>query len=1651
MNGAKDVGGVKKAEKRSYIGGIFYKTLSELIESNGDGTAQGAVNAGIGELPADPFKVMQRSLQYQEFSHDSRLFNSPPSDQQQSSFRANSKSYLDVVALGDSGAYSLSHLSGLVSLTALERVIKTTEALRLALGSLQSTVKTRGIECSFIDVPTVSSCLSEELSQPFYYRLEMIVEGIVTNKSSSTFDECINLYARRILEEAFHAEQSPDIVSSEITVLMGRRLDQKQKIDVRHISSRRQQVLSTLKAATVGDGEIMMEILIKMRRSLAFFDIEGFENSYNGTNGGGDPSDADKRDLGYTSGFMKITRHYHFSYRDDKGFNRCFARHPFDSLCRGVFLNDNDVVLYKNLYLSHISKVSRTTGNADDEEEPAGPDDPIFLNQVFRLVEQTKKFTVQGEFVFAAEWLILLCTIIKNDEQTLVKASRLMSADIGRVHSVRNALTVISAVSSTIETRVLEVLNGMGKGGVTDTDNSGGRGKGSTGKDVSVELLTMIQHFSAISLAYEELKTIILAMCSEIKYSEFQTIKAGLVHELWQMFDKEKRLVPLVNPKDVTRDRRGLIAMVGMIRDAKTHVTKISTYLRVLEATLGSNIMMHLMRTAPKQDKLQARQLHKWTETPSSMCDLLGFVECFDKMEIIRSPRTRATQSWFLNLERSNTKMAFGLRDPVRWDDVISFLDFSNLEQNFLWASTTVPRPKNHFAELDFNCMIVDELERHEAPKFMVEEAAIVRYLVETHCLRALSETAFSSFTARVDSPLSINAKMSLSLNRYNNYLGIANNMDREAIIRRLYTPARIKDAMHAVPGMHGACKIKVINKYINGPKSKYTSGGVFGSNRLLSVLGYNAQNIFTHVWMIPPLFATRPNSMPGLTMSINVGISGQSALHWGMPKKHFHDEPDPAPGVAKPKDKDKSKDKGDGFHSRLAAYTLYHLPEPLEIEVVIKYSYDIPAAEARARKSFGYELSRCSNHLSTAPEWKLNKVTIPHVQAAKKDRRRGGSDHDDYDSDDDDKGTNSSEYTSGELNDRGADLNMQVMAAKHCYASIECVALFPDHATGRESELLEMVSKIVSTPRKVTDENPNYDRTVDEMERVFGEDTAASAIQRYLREQKVPRPYVPCKINFTLLAKERVALRKGGGIAGVLGNRAPPTASTRETSDADSQSNTRSREDKGSVPPKGQPIGSPGLTIGQHAINRLVARTLWFSQEACNNIWSCTNGQYKLCYGELAEDELEAYKQCKISGLHLDSLHHLRINAMLTCQYDIFLDCSVRSTTVASSLHTVCAYIKSTRDLLAHNYPSTLNLVALQRTLLIYISLGLRMVMLAPDCVHLRGGCFLIMNRLKYLEGLLALMPESLILPDKSEFVNINYYESSLAMVQTGSDGPASRGGRVEEEQRLRVKEFDLRKALGGADTVEEAVKTLGEIGDMASILLEALSKDIDADLMTLDMRMKFRGMNDNLHKMKPTLDLHRTRLTNKGNPNAILGAGQGQQQLPPSLSVMFSHEGLTSIEQEELFDARRDWIHREAHDEKLVNPPEVSRKQRPLLDVAMAAAKFNSKSTKLSGMSESQKDRFDDKRGGAHGPLQKPDDSSTVEEGDGPVPMLAISNVLKAANNAVRSKNHLEQSHTSVNASVNENAKVSDDATSKTGPTAGSSAVSASALKNP
>jgi hypothetical protein len=1606
------------------MGNLFYVTLQELLDTS----------AGNGVLPADPFRTMVTSLQCMEFGHNEELHDSNENNnigtdrgEKAALFSPNSQSYLGLIALGDSGTYSLNHIHKLISSNAIERVVNLMGALHGALGSLQSEVKTRGIECNFMDVPLVNSCMSEKYSQPTYYRQDIIVEGVVTNSSNAPFDDCINLYVRRILEEAFQAEQSEDIVSSEITVLMGRRLDKKQKIDVRHISSRRQQVISILKAATVGEGEVYMDILIKLRRSLEYYDDHGQEGR----------GATDEVSIDDSLGLMKIKRRYHFSYQDDKGFHRCFAKYPFDSLTRGIYLSDRDILLYKNMYRSHVGKIRRVF-DPDAEEAPLGPEEPLFLGEVSLLVKESKAHIKAGEYVYAAEWLMVLCSFIADNDSTLLKVSRLMSGDIGRVHSARNALDVIIEVGDVLERRIRECLASVAEvdaaaapAAMNNIKNAkGGQPQGKMGpgpaRGASTEIISLTNHFKALSLAHIEFKKIILSLMSGVKYSEFQSIRAGLTHEMWELFDVETRRVPKINPLEISRDRKGMIAMVRMIRSTYGHLQRIRAFLHMMEATIGANVMKFLVDLSEVHSKIEARKLYLWTQFPTHIRDLLGYIESFDKQTVMNVPSSTRTVSWFLNSESQRTVTAFGLRVPVKWDDIVAYIEFSGLEANFLRAATTVRRPRGgHFAELSYEAMVLDERNRHESPKFMVEEAAKVRYLIETHALRALHEAAYRSFTRRTDAPLSINANMSIYMSSFNDYLHKSHGLNKNNLIQRLYTTARVKDAMHLVPGAHGACKIKVINRYINAPKAQYTSGGVFGTNRMLTVLGYNAQNVFTHVWMIPPLFPAAPNTSTGIAMSINVGISGRSALHWGMPKRKFHEAPveDNGSGdkAASAANKNKKGQKMDSFYTQLGAYTPYHFPEPFEIEVAIKYSYELSSSEMRCRKSFGFELSRCTAHLGMTAEWKLHTVTIPHAKGA--NTGSGGSSNRGADDEEDDKGAaDETIYTARELEERGADLNMQGMAAKHCVASIGCSVLYPDHASGREEELLDMVSKLVSSPKEVTEDEPDYDRTSTDSDRVFADDKSAGTnIQRYLRERKVPRPYVPCRINFTMLAVERVSLRKKQGIMGGGGSKAaavaiPGTAGGQTDNATGGGGSVADSEAESSVG-GGASKGFPGLTIGQAGLSRLIARTIWFSPSACTNVWACTGGNYKRCYGELAEVELEKYKLRKMEGRHLSALDHLQMNAMLTCQYDIFLECAIRHSTVVASLNTMCAYIETTRSILTHNPISTINLMSLQRTLLLYIGLSLRLVMLSPDCVQLRGGCFLILDKVARLERLLLIMPEKLLLPDKTEFINLEVYESSRNNIASKV------GATMDNEQGLRIKEFELRKALGSASVVEEACDMLGEILVCCHALLESLGNNIDRDLQTLDMRMKFKALSHaslkEQERRHPELAHAFIKLSNANNPNATFnnnnsnngtasGSGghthEGEDgshghhssdnkgyQLPMSAKMLFSTEDLSGIELEDLQQARKDWIAREQYEDddtsaansKIGGP----RKFRPLLDVAQASAQYNSKSTKLTNLSEAAKDSFADKQSNLLNapPIQQSTKSTTTTGGGG------------------------------------------------------------------
>jgi hypothetical protein len=119
-------------------------------------------------------------------------------------------------------------------------------------------VKTAKFEASFLEVPSVSLAFSAAIAQPRSLRAALTVEAVIKGKA---FDDCINAFIKRVVEEAFEAEQNKDILTVSFKAVMGR--GSAHVIDVKTIRSKRVQVLSLLKSAVMDDGEVYVEMYVR--------------------------------------------------------------------------------------------------------------------------------------------------------------------------------------------------------------------------------------------------------------------------------------------------------------------------------------------------------------------------------------------------------------------------------------------------------------------------------------------------------------------------------------------------------------------------------------------------------------------------------------------------------------------------------------------------------------------------------------------------------------------------------------------------------------------------------------------------------------------------------------------------------------------------------------------------------------------------------------------------------------------------------------------------------------------------------------------------------------------------------------------------------------------------------------------------------------------------------------------------------------------------------------------------------------------------------------------------------------------------------------------------------------------------------------------
>jgi hypothetical protein len=150
-------------------------------------------------------------------------------------------------------------------------------------------IPSQHLKATFVEVIGANSvCLSPSVAVIRSHAcIESIVEVIVQARSLNT---AITTFIKRVVEETVRADESQFIISSKIKVIMSTsesntpRLSSLQRVHARRhvryafetieycvqdINNKREQVLSSMKAAAVDGGDIYLEFFLKVTRLLA--------------------------------------------------------------------------------------------------------------------------------------------------------------------------------------------------------------------------------------------------------------------------------------------------------------------------------------------------------------------------------------------------------------------------------------------------------------------------------------------------------------------------------------------------------------------------------------------------------------------------------------------------------------------------------------------------------------------------------------------------------------------------------------------------------------------------------------------------------------------------------------------------------------------------------------------------------------------------------------------------------------------------------------------------------------------------------------------------------------------------------------------------------------------------------------------------------------------------------------------------------------------------------------------------------------------------------------------------------------------------------------------------------------------------------------
>ena len=770
-------------------------------------------------------------------------------------------------ALGAISCFGLNHISKLVDETSLQNVLVLLPTIRDALGNLPAKVTTKTIEATFVECSSINDGLAANLMTPRVHNFEVTIEAVV---KGVVFDDCLVLFIRRVIEEAYCAGQSKIILSKNITVTTGKNRVV-QTIPIKSVKTRRQQILSLLKTAIIDEGEIYLEMFLKVKHLLPLFD---------GT---------DNLEQEPTEGFIYFKRIYKFNYIDENGVGRCFSRYPFQSLSNCIFFDNSEFELFLKVFRDNVNRVREREKENSKRKKDEKVEDQFLENILDLMASEAGDCLEKGEIIPAVEWLYQLQALQCADKRDLqgsvciMQLASLGSSWTGQCRAIQDVAFNLRSVYSL----VADGIDGL------PTETKENR------HELREETNRLQEVYQLLAPSTIELKGLIIDFVTNCPWSEIRLMRQGLLEQMWKLFDPTT-MKPLLDPDPLkVNKKRGLEGIAPILRDLDKHLAYIVNALAMLEASLGSIILNILLEKDEEtyEPPVDATGLEipepprQFNVIPNRISELLGYVQ---GRRSRNTQRIKVNKGFFYDSEekvKDNYWTPYLITGWLRYliygghykeslsnrndyhvskaDDDLKKL-YTSLESislsEGLFLEITSKLSINDlglFGSIKVSTSISDEVYRYDVPKVIVSEAVRIRYLAEAHVIRAFHEAIFLS----INQPLNYSPHSTLCshLYKFSTFLQMHDGVSDKTLQACLYDDVR-NGRLNNTANIFKAARISM--NIMTEKKESPLEACLLGPYSLLCGLGMT-QNIWRLAWMIPPLLIGQPSSPAGINTII--------------------------------------------------------------------------------------------------------------------------------------------------------------------------------------------------------------------------------------------------------------------------------------------------------------------------------------------------------------------------------------------------------------------------------------------------------------------------------------------------------------------------------------------------------------------------------------------------------------------------------------------------------------------------------------------------------------------------------------------------------------------------------------------------------------